>query len=157
ASNGSRGPTAVAEGYYLSHVVYHLHRRGLLDRLREPASTSELAADHGYDADRLGLLLEFVRHRTDILVRSGTEGYVLGPEYDAYVRLGFHLDKFIGAYGHLLTHLDEVLRPGERVGALVDDQALADAFAGVGAHAVGAQAEVIREWGVHSLLDLGCG
>ena len=45
ASNGSRGPTAVAEGYYLSHVVYHLHRRGLLDRLREPASTSELAAD----------------------------------------------------------------------------------------------------------------
>jgi SAM-dependent methyltransferase len=151
----SRGPIAVAEGFYLSHVVYHLHRRGVLERLRSPASASALAAECGYDAGRLGPLLEFVVQRTDILVHSSAGAYRLNPQYEAYVRLGFHLDKFIGAYGPLVTDLDSTLRPGARVGAVEDE--LAKAFGGVGMDAVGAQAEVIRQWEVSSLLDLGCG
>jgi SAM-dependent methyltransferase len=150
----SRGATAVAEGFYLSHVVFHLHRHGMLERLRSPATAPALAAEYGYDARRLGPLLEFVVQRTDILVHDDG-AYRLNPHYEAYVRLGFHLDKFIGAYGPLVTDLESTLRPGAGAGAVEDE--LAKAFAGVGTDAVGAQAEVIRQWDVGSLLDLGCG
>jgi SAM-dependent methyltransferase len=130
----------------------------MLERLREPATASELAADQDCDSGRLRALLEYVRLRTDIVLRSGPDGYVLNPEYGAYHQLGFHLDKLIGAYGPLVANLDESLRPGAPCAPLVDEQALASAFGAVeGSAGVTAQADVIESWSVRSLLDLGCG
>lgn len=157
ADSALRGPIGVAEGFYVSHVVYHLHRRGMLECLRHATTAALLAAEHGYDADRLEAVLEYVRQRSDILVRSGSDAYVLNSSYAAYHQLGFHLDKLIGAYGPLAADLDECLRPGPAGRRLVDEGALADAFGSLGGAGVAAQADVIRDWKVGSLLDLGCG
>jgi SAM-dependent methyltransferase len=151
------GAIEIAEGFYVSHIVYHFHRQGILERLREPASATCIAAEQGYDAYRLQALLDYVSQRTDVLLRAGPGSYALNPDYAPYQRLAFHLDKFIGAYGPLLDNLDECLRPSAPGTRRVDEQALARAFGAVGNAGVITETEIIRSWNVHSLLDLGCG
>ena len=157
ASSRHRGPLEIAEGFYLSHIVYHLHRRNVLERLGGATTTAELADEYGYDPDLLGALLEFVRQRTDLLNRDISGRYSLNPAYVPYRRFGFHLDKLIGAYGPPLERLEESLRSPTLGRELVDRGMLAQAFCGLEAGGAGPAAQIIRDWNVSSLLDLGCG
>ena len=118
---------------------------------------SSLAAEHGYDVTRLRGALEYVSRRTDILVCAPDGEYVLNPDYADYHQLGFHLDKFIGAYGALVRDLDESLRGSARRRGGVDEQLLAEAFTRAGRAGVQADAYVLGQWNVRCLLDLGCG
>lgn len=102
-------------------------------------------------------MLDYVEERTAMLLRRGPDRYLLNPDYAPYSRLGFHFDKLMGAYGPLLDDLEAALVSGPAARDLVDEQALADAFAGLGSGTAGLQAHVMREWDVDSLLDLGCG
>jgi SAM-dependent methyltransferase len=151
------GPVDVAEGYYLGHIVYQLHRSGLLERLGDAQTPAELAADQGFDAELFRTLLEYVRQRTDIVLRDGPDRYRLNPEYATYHQFGFHLDKLIGAYGEPVRRLEDSLRSASLGRRLVDGRMLAEAFYRVGAAGVAAEARVVREWRIGHLLDLGCG
>jgi SAM-dependent methyltransferase len=157
ASRSRRGPSDLVEGFYLSHVVYHLHRRGILERLGANSSPGEVAAEHGYDPDLLRALLEYVHQRTDVLRRDGRDGYSLNPKYTSYDSFGFHLDKLIGAYGPPLTRLDEALHSPSASSGLVDRSMLARAFCELDAGNAALPAQIVRQWQVRSLLDLGCG
>ena len=151
------GPVDVAEGYFLGNIVYQLHRAGLLERLGAARTSEELAAEHGYDAELFRTLLEYVWQRTDIVLRDGPDRYRLNPEYAAYHRFGFHLDKLIGAYSEPVRQLEGSLRSASLGRHLVDDRMLAEAFSRAGAAGVAAEAHLAREWRIGHLLDLGCG
>lgn len=157
ATNPHRGPFAVAEGFYLAHIVYHLHRAGVLHRFGTGRTVAEVAAEYGCDEPLLHTLLEYVRQRSDIVVRDGSGGYALNGEYRPYHRFGFHLDKFIGAYGPALRRLGESLALPELGRELVDEGMLSEAFDRAGSPSVAAQAAIIRAWQIGSLIDLGCG
>jgi len=147
----------VVEGLYLAQVVYHLHRAGLLEGLGTGRTAADLAAEHGCDARLLGLALEYVRQRSDIVVRDGPDRYALNPEYVPYQRFGFHLDKFIGAYGPPLRRLGETLASPALGGELVDEDMLALAFDRAGPGSAAVSAAIARAWGLRSLVDLGSG
>lgn len=150
------GAVGIAEGFYLSHIVYYLHRCGVLEQLRGPATVASIAAEHGYELARLRGALEYVSRRTDILLDTPDGDYALNPEYADYHQLGFHLDKFIGAYGSLARDLDESLRGTARRCRRGDEQLLAEAFTRAGSAGVQADAYVLGQWNVRCLLDLGC-
>jgi SAM-dependent methyltransferase len=152
-----RGPVDVVEGFYLGHIVYQLHRMELLQELGDGRSCGEIAAQKGFDAELLRALLEFVRQRSDIIVRNGTQRYGLNPAYAPYARMGFHLDKLIGAYGGPIARLEESLLSPDLGRALVDDAALAEAFERAGPTGVSTSAALVRDWRVGCLLDLCCG
>ncbi len=145
------------EGFYLSHIIYHLHHRKVLEHLTGKETVAEIAAQFGYDTAVLDVLLDFVYQTTDILQRDRSKRYRLHSQYLPYYRSGFHLDKFIGAYGPALTHLEEVLCSSNLGDALVDEKMLAQAFTKVGTAGVSVSAHLIRERSITSLLDLGCG
>ncbi len=145
------------EGFYLSHIVYHLHYKKVLECLNGEETVAEIAARFDYDAATLNALLDFVYQTTDILQRDRSNRYRIHPQYLPYHRLGFHLDKFIGAYGPALTHLEESLRSSTLGNALLDEKMLADAFTKVGLLGVSLSTHLIRERGITSLVDLGCG
>jgi hypothetical protein len=154
---GRAGPVEIAEGFYLAQVVYHLHRHDIFERLREGRTVVSLAGELGCDRQLMGELLEFVYQGTDILVRFNSSGYRLNAKYKSYSSLGFHLDKFIGAYGPAISGLDEVLRSPALGKHLVDEHALMQAFARLDKSASQITAAIIRMWKIPSLLDLGCG
>jgi SAM-dependent methyltransferase len=149
--------TGLVEGFYLSHIVYHLHHHGILERLAARATAEEVAAEHGYDPGLLRALLEYVLQRTDVLRRDGRDGYSLNQEYESYNRFGFHLDKLIGAYGPPLLRLDEALNSPSASSGLVDRRMLARAFCALDGRSAALPSRIVREWQVRSLLDLGCG
>lgn len=151
------GPFAVAEGFYLAHIVYHLHRAGLLDGLGAGRTPAELAAEHGSDEPLLRSLLEYVRQRSDIVVRDESGVYALNAEYQPYHRFGFHLDKFIGAYGLAFRRLGESLASPALGLEFVDDRMLSEAFHRAGSASVATEAAIVRAWQIRSLIDLGCG
>jgi SAM-dependent methyltransferase len=154
---GRAGPVEIAEGFYLAQVVYYLHRHDVFERLHEGRTVASLAGELGYDRELMGELLEFVYQATDILARFGSSGYRLNTKYEAYSSLGFHIDKFIGAYGSAISRLDEVLRSPALGKHLVNEQALMQAFAQLDRSASQISATIIRMWKIPSLLDLGCG
>ena len=80
----------------------------------------------------------------------------MNSKYRAFETFGFHLEKFIGAYGPAVTAVDEVLRCQALGKPLVNASALAHAFAGLHQSPQVITA-LIRDWKVRSLLDLGCG
>jgi hypothetical protein len=134
-----------------------MHQNHLLDCLRDGRSVESVAEEFAYDLQLLHYLLEFLHQRTDILARFGSAGYRLNPKYAAYSSLGFHIDKFIGGYGPAVSRLDEALRAPELGRSLVDERALMRAYVRLDRSASAAIAEIIKWWGVPSLLDLGCG
>jgi len=147
----------LVEGYYLSLVIHFLHRSGILAALRKTATVADIASAFNCDEALLSALMQFAHQRTDIFRIDAKGKYSVSPRYGAYSQLEFHLDKFIGAYGPAFARLDESLR-GHALGeSYVDANRLADAYSGLdfgGASLVG---QLIREWNVANLLDLGCG
>jgi SAM-dependent methyltransferase len=74
-----------------------------------------------------------------------------------YGDFGFHIDKFIGAYGPLFQNLDQILHSRRADKALVNDDLLSEAFAATPKDGVETIAGIASQWNAASLLDLGCG
>jgi hypothetical protein len=153
---GRRDLISLIEGFYLCQVVYYLHQSDALRLLRVPTESDDLAAKLDCDADLLKALLEFVYQRTDILYRNGGK-YQLSRRYASHISLGFHLDKFVGAYGPAFSRISDALRSPDLGRGLIDSSSLAAAFTGLSARSPSIAGQVLTAWSVDSLLDLGCG
>jgi SAM-dependent methyltransferase len=145
------------EGFYVAQIALALHRRGVFQSLRSSRTAGDLAREFGYDAEALASVLDFVYRTTDLLVRNRRGEYRLARRYEPYPTLGFHLDKFLGAYGGPTAHLEDSLRRPARGRRLVDRSLLAKAFAKAETGGPTPVAAIVRGSGVRSLLDLGCG
>lgn len=146
---------AILEGLYLGQLVRLLHLEGVLDSLSEPRSAEELAAPRGFDPELLRLALTFVAARTELLDRTG-EGFVRPPGRGDGRRAAM-LDQYLGAYAPLADRAAEVLRDPDRGPSLVDRTLHARAFARLREPSFRALPGVLRELGVESVADLGCG
>jgi SAM-dependent methyltransferase len=152
-----RAALEVVEGFYIGHVAFGLYRRGVLRSLSSFATPQEVALRFGYDAEALTAALDFLYRMTDLVTRNRRGEYRLAPQYHSYRALGFHLDKFLGAYGGPVVQLDESLRLPSHGRDLVDRRILAGAFGRAETGGLAPIAAILRDAGVHSLLDLGCG
>lgn len=150
------GPVDVVEGFYCAHAVWALHRLGALSRLGAGAEPSELAHQLGCDATLLAALIEYVHQTTDLLDRRGDHYRVAAP-YRDYNAVGFHLDKFLGAYGPAVANVLDLLRDPAQGHVLRNSNALAQAFTRLVAHRPSLTSRLLHTWDVTSLLDLGCG
>jgi SAM-dependent methyltransferase len=150
-------PLEAVEGYFISNIVYQLHRNRVFERLALNDSVTDIAADLGYDESLLRTVLEFVYQTTPLVLRRQPNEFSLNPIYLPYHRLGFLLDKFIGGYGGALAQLDDVLRSPALGGTVVDPAALAQAFASIGSDGVKLSSQLLRAYQIRTLLDLGCG
>jgi SAM-dependent methyltransferase len=146
----------VIEGFYTAHAVWALHRLGALSRLAAGTDLSDLAEQLGCDAALLAALVEYVHHTTDLLDRDG-DRYILAAPHRGYNTVGFHLDKFIGAYGPAIANVLDLLRNPGLGPALRNRDALARAFTRRVAHRPSLTVRLLHTWDVSSLLDLGCG
>lgn len=152
-----RDLVSIIEGFYLCHIMYYLYRSGALATLRSPTEGRDLAATLNCDPDLLIALLEFAYQRTDVLQRSATGKYRLSPQYALHVKLGFQLDKFIGAYGPAFAKIPEAIQRPDLGRTLIDPVRLAAAYEGLPAHSPSIVGQVLTAWDIDSLLDLGCG
>jgi SAM-dependent methyltransferase len=148
---------SVIEGFYLCHIIYYLYRSDALTALRVPTESHDLAASLNCDPDLLVALLEFAYQRTDMLRRGPTGKYQLSPQYMSHVKLGFQLDKFVGAYGPAFSQISEAVRRPDLGGTLIDSTRLAAAYEGLPARSPSIVGQILIARGIDSLLDLGCG
>ena len=152
-----RGIFDVVEGFYTSHAVWALHRLGALSRLHSRMDISNLAEQFGCDEEQLKAVVDYLYRTTDLLKREGNR-YELSPEYRAYSNsVGFHLDKFLGAYGPPIVRFTDVLTNASAGSVRRNSKALAEAFAQLVPHRPSLTARVLQTWNATSLLDLGCG
>lgn len=147
----------IIEGYYLALIINHLHRCGMLERLKNGEFVSRLAGAFGYDERLLTALLDFIYQTSDVLTRGRAGKYALNRKYHAYYFLGFQFDKFVGAYGPALARLDQSLRSESLGRQLVNREIEAEAYRTVGAPPNPVVIEIVRDRRISSLLDLGCG
>lgn len=120
-------------------------------------TAADLASAFHYDEALLGALMQFVYQTTDIVWLDTKGRYRLSPRYGAHSQLGFHIDKFVGAYGPAFARLDEAARAAALGEPYVDAARLADAYSGLDFGGPSLVGRLIREWNVTNLLDLGCG
>jgi SAM-dependent methyltransferase len=147
----------VVEGFYCAQTVFALHRQGVFAALTAYREPQALARELGYDLESFRAVLEFLYWTTDLLARSPDGEYRLARKYQPYRAFGFHLDKFLGAYGEPLARLEESLRLPAEGRRLVDRGRLAEAFSHAETNGATTIANLIRHAGVHSVMDLGCG
>jgi SAM-dependent methyltransferase len=151
------GPHDLVKGYYLGAVVYHLQRLGVLALLSQPATAAEVSNQLGLNSDVLEYLLHYLYSYSDLLDTVSPGRYVVNATCQQYGDFGFHIDKFIGAYGPLFQNLDRILHSERADKALVNDDLLAEAFAATPRDGLATIAGIVSQWNAASLLDLGCG
>jgi SAM-dependent methyltransferase len=151
------GPHDLVKGYYLGAAVYHLHRLGILALLSQPATAAEVSARLGLNADVLESLLHYLSSYSDILDSVPPGRYVVKETWQQYGDFGFHIDKFIGAYGPLFQNLDATLHRDQPDKTLVNHDLLSEALAAMPRDGVATVADIVSQWNAAALLDLGCG
>jgi SAM-dependent methyltransferase len=141
------------EGFHLAGVVRGLDQLGVLDAMECSATPAELAATTGVDADLLGVMLEFLAGRTNLVQRD--EGsYRVTTEWSDYARACVR--QYVGAYGRLATHVVGLLRDPSTGPRLIDQDEHARSYRRAPT-ASSLVADLILQLGLTSTLDLGCG
>lgn len=151
-----RSPLDLVEGFYTSQAVWALHRLGALRSLEDTTDISDLAEQLNCDEHLFSALIDYVYHTTDLLIREGTR-YHLSPTHRANSDLGFHIDKFLGAYGPAIADVIDVLADPTKGPTLRDGAALARAFIQLAPQSPSLTGQLLQAWRIPSLLDLGCG
>ncbi|MHA4811754.1 methyltransferase domain-containing protein [Flavitalea flava] len=134
------------EGYYISHLILYLHKKGYLDPDQKKRTVS-FARMSRQDST----LLQIMTDRTDIILKVGTDGFALNPAYSSYNDLAFPIDKFLGAYGKFSL-------PGSVPRIKLNPLSFSRAFEK--AHAGNDQVKMLgllADLGAKNILDLGCG
>jgi len=152
-----RTALGLVEGFYSAQAVLSLHRQGVLENLTVYRAPALIASEFGYDIEAITAVLEFLYRTTDLIVRNCHGEYRLAQRYEPYRVLGFHLDKFLGAYAEPFSRLDELLCLPSKGRDLVNRSRLAEAFSRAETQGATVIARIIRDSGVRSLLDLGGG
>jgi SAM-dependent methyltransferase len=148
----------IVQGYYVSELVWMLHRRAVWTQLENWQPVEEIAKRHRWDPKLLGTVLEYLLKTTDLLQKDNASRYKISRQYTSYSQLGFYLDFYCGAYGSAVNRACDALRHPNRRSELSSQRLLAQAFDGIGDAAVDESAlEIMLALGVKRVLDLGCG
>jgi len=146
-----------------------MHGKGITDALtHSPLSAKEVSLQFGLPLYPTAILLQFVCECSTIICMTEKDDkikYVINPEYCHYLSMGHLLDKLIGAYGGLLSNIDEVLsspslgKYDHQLG--VSHEKLCDAFSKGGTEPANQTIELIKEYIPQDedvcFIDLGCG
>ena len=143
----------VIQGYYAGVLLLELRRLGVLNELTSPQRAATLAQQHRLDQLLTQQVLGFLAHTSDVIVQN--QGYFqLGlPNAE----LSFQLEKFVGAYGPVVSDVGRAIRKDCKGKDLVDRLSLARAFMETKNFANPFVPDLISASGIHCLLDLGCG
>jgi SAM-dependent methyltransferase len=150
-------PFNFIEGFYLAQIAYQFQHDGVFESLATGRTAKAVADELGYDEELLAALLEFLYQASDLLVRSRARVYSMSPQYSSYAFLGFHLDKFIGAYGPAVLDLRQSLTSRNLGRPLVDREVQAGAYRAIQSPPNPIVMQLVRELKLRSVLDLGCG
>jgi len=145
------------EGFYVTHILDHLHRTGVLRALAEGAEIAAIARRFEFDRKLLTDLLDYVSLRSNVVSRIGS-----GARKRFTLTKGTHisflahvLDQYVGAYGPCLVDIPRILKRPSAGRNLVDAARHARAFSrGAPACELVALIEALELTG---LLDIGCG
>lgn len=147
------GLVDIIRGYYQAIVLRGMFDCEMIGPLRSHINPEKLADQMGLGPEIVSASLEFLYQTTDIVERSEQGEYTLSSQYRSFERLRFLERKFIEAYGPSVHAMFNGASPSKEN---VDEAALARAFAEIsGPPRV--VVDVIAQWGVPTLLDLGCG
>lgn len=152
-----RDSLEIVEGYYLAHIIYYFYQQGVFERLTGDRSILTVAEELGYDTELFEALLDFIHQTTDLLRLTRAGNFSFNPKYEQYYFFGFQFDKFIGSYGPTLIHLEQSLRSKTLGRQLVNREVEADAYHQIGSPPNPLVTKIVRDFNLHSLLDLGCG
>jgi SAM-dependent methyltransferase len=157
----------IVEGFYVAKVTEFFYSRGLFDRLRAGASAEDLCDEFGFDQAAISGLLEFICQRTSLLRREQaprprsvgrpTILYTFDALHGAYPQFGYHLRKFLGAYGAVLTNLSSCTVDPRLGPKFVDQAAFGQALQQLDVPPNPVVCQIVQEVGVKSILELGCG
>jgi SAM-dependent methyltransferase len=170
---GRRTPLDIVEGYYVAKITEFFYSQGLFERLRAGATAEDLCEEFGFDRAAISGLLEFICQRTSLLQRGQvtrrrageaaasdcqpTILYTFDARHAAFPEFGYHLGKFLGAYGPVLTNLSHcAVNPG-RGPEFVDQAAFGRALQQLDVPPNPIVRQIVQKLGVKSLLELGCG
>jgi len=138
----------------LAHAVTALHDLGVLDALEKPVTAEATARTLRLDCAMLRGTLEYVSARTDLVRKTGGQ-FVATRRYSDQVC--FLLDVYALAYGRNAVQLSNLLRQPSLASRTVERKHLARAFDRAGSRGLGVLPGIIRQLGLGSVLDLGCG
>lgn len=144
-------------GYYASNILATFEIKGILQQVDGGMQPAAIAKYHGYDVHAFLALLEFLAQRTNVIERLAGQRYKLSKRYRRFYDLGFHLHKFITAYGAITTNVDSALQLPDLGRSLVDRNAEAEAYRRVGSPPNAVAVALIRERRIKRILDIGCG
>jgi SAM-dependent methyltransferase len=145
------------EGFYVTHILDHLHRAGVLRALAEGAQIAAIARRFGFDRKLLTDLLDYVSLRSNVVSRigSGARKRFALAEGTNISFLAHVLDQYVGAYGPCLVGIPRILKRPSAGRNLVDAARHARAFSrGEPTHELVALIEALE---LNGLLDIGCG
>lgn len=131
----------IIEGFYLSQILVFLQEAGYFSGNKKITVPQK----------HLEQLLLVLAENTNIIKKQRNGTFKLSGDYAHYPLLGFHIDKLLKAYGHIA--------PGKNKFRLQTDERQ---FAGAYKKVYPFQnwqflLDMIKDWPVNHLLDLGCG
>jgi hypothetical protein len=144
-------------GGFCGEILLQLKRLKVLSELKQWRASGELAKKLHCDPFVLGVLLEFLSENSEVIARSTHGKYKTGLNSRKMMELGFCLEKFVGAYGPATRNVRGVLLQGSVIGKILDEQALASAYAELGIVKNPVIPEAVERNGIRCLLDLACG
>jgi SAM-dependent methyltransferase len=144
----------ILAGYYAAKMLDWLRSTGALAELASGKPVEEVARSRSLQANRLGHVLNFLKHVTAIVERDLDENCVL-PEGLSIESLSHALDLYLGGFGPCVDNLPDIMA-GRRDGA---------AFVNWSRHAAAFSAptldpilpRMLSNLGITRLLDVGCG
>lgn len=141
---------------FAADLLLTLHEHHALELLAHPRQPSEIAAATSWGPDVTHGALTFLAATTSVVV-AVDGGFQLAQPYRGYNALGFHLDKFLRAYGPAVSSMGHATTARRFWADDVDQAALANAFARRTFKPPTLTAQILRAWTVRDLVDLGCG
>jgi SAM-dependent methyltransferase len=145
---------ALAESFYLKHILRSQDATRVLATLRTPASAEQLAGKHRLDPRFLEAALRMLAQRTPFL-RFQRGKYNLTGRYDSGARAAFH--QYLGAYRTNAVELAAILRDPSIAEGFVNRQEHARAFERTQTLSATVLIDLIIQLGLNHVLDLGCG
>jgi SAM-dependent methyltransferase len=156
ATNHKLDLLATIEGYFLGSVLKYLYQTEILWHLDQWQSVDDLVRLTGADPVFLGGVLDFVLIKTELIDRNSSDEYRL--RFGAKTtEARFLLHKYMGAYGAIGTHLEDVSKNRSFGKTLVSGLGLAAAFESIVPRDFLLTRTLFADAGVKRLLDIGCG
>jgi ubiquinone/menaquinone biosynthesis C-methylase UbiE len=133
----------IIESYYAANVLMKLNETDFFENISEKKLIKQYFPNRS--------IYHFIKQSTDIIESEMGNFFTINPNYSQYATSGFHIDKFLGAYGQF-----KVKAKAPQI--IMDEKKFAAAFDKASYHQTNHHIlQLLSQLGVKTLLDLGCG